>query len=199
MSTKSHWENIYTTKTPNDVSWTEAKPSVSLDLIEQCGASQDASIIDIGGGDSLLIDHLLKLGYTNVSVLDISAAAIKRAKARLGNEADRVTWIVSDITEFEPKQIYDVCQDRAVSHFLTEVSDIDNYKKLVTSYAKNITLGTFSTNGPVKCSGLEITQYDEQKIRETFCPPFNLIECFNKDHITPFNTVQNFTFSRLII
>ena len=108
MSNKEHWENIYTTKTPKDVSWTEAIPSVSINLIELCDVSKDASIIDVGGGDSLLADYLLKQGYTNVSVLDISSAAIKRAKTRLGMEADRVTWIVSDITNFKPKQKYDV-------------------------------------------------------------------------------------------
>ena len=108
-----------------------------------------------------------------------------------------MTWIISDITTFKPTKVYDLWHDRAVFHFLTTPEDIFNYKRLVSLNAINITLGTFSKNGPLKCSGLDITQYDEQKIRETFCPPFDLINYFNEDHVTPFDTAQNFTFALL--
>mgnify|MGYP000858665700 CR=1 FL=1 len=197
MSNKEHWEKIYTTKTPQEVSWTQETPTTSLDLIAKYNLPKDAKIIDIGGGDSLLADHLIALGYANITVLDISEAAIERAKTRLGEKANNVTWIVQDITEFTPTENYDLWHDRAVFHFLTTKADIDFYINTVQKWANHIVLGTFSTGGPIKCSGLEITQYNEQKISDTFCPAFTLLECNNVDHTTPFDTTQNFVFARL--
>lgn len=197
MSNKEHWEKIYTTKTPQEVSWTQEIPETSLNLIAKFRPSLFAKIIDIGGGDSLLVDHLLALGYTDITVLDISEAAILRAKNRLKEKAAQVKWIVEDITHFSPTETYDIWHDRAVFHFLTEKKDIETYIKLVNNWSKNIVIGTFSTEGPLKCSGLEITQYNEQKISKTFCPIFALLECFTVDHTTPFDTVQNFIFARL--
>lgn len=197
MSNKEHWEYIYTTKTPQEVSWTEYKPQTSLNMIAKFDLPKSAKIIDIGGGDSLLVDYLLELGYTNITVLDISETAIDRAKLRLGNRANKVKWIVSDIRDFTPPESYDLWHDRAAFHFLTTNIHIEYYLDKVAKHTRHLVLGTFSKTGPLKCSGLEITRYDEQKIRETFCPPFDLIECFNKDHITPFDAVQNFMFARL--
>ncbi len=192
---KSHWEHIYEVKTPEEVSWTQEKPETSLSFIHSFGADKTAKIIDIGGGDSKLVDFLLEEGYENISVLDISANALERAKKRLGNNAEKVTWIVSDITEFEPTEQYDVWHDRAVFHFLIEENDIKKYQDLVAKAVKrNMVIGTFSTNGPLKCSGLEIKQNDETSLTSTFKNNFEKIDCFTIDHKTPFDTIQNFIF-----
>ena len=192
---KSHWEHIYDVKTPEQVSWTQNKPETSLDFIHSFGEDKTAKIIDIGGGDSKLVDFLLEEGYENISVLDISANALERAKNRLGNKAEKVTWIVADITEFEPTEQYDIWHDRAVFHFLTEENDIKKYQDLVAKAVKEkMVIGTFSTNGPLKCSGLEIKQNDETSLTSNFEANFEKIECFTIDHKTPFDTIQNFIF-----
>ena len=193
---KAHWETVYSTKTPQEVSWTQEKPAISLDFISSFKLDKSASIIDIGGGDSLLVDFLLDLGYTNISVLDISAHAIERAKVRLGDKASLVTWIVSDINEYQPEITYDLWHDRAAFHFLTQPSDIDRYVRLVANHAKNLVVGTFSIDGPLKCSGLEITQYDETSLGDLFkAEGFECIESKREDHQTPFGSTQNFVFA----
>ena len=195
MERKNHWETVYETKQPSEVSWTQENPKTSLDFIHETHLDKTAKIIDIGGGDSNLVDFLLEEGYENISVLDISANALERAKKRLGNNAEKVTWIVSDITEFEPTEQYDVWHDRAVFHFLIEENDIKKYQDLVAKAVKrNMVIGTFSTNGPLKCSGLEIKQNDETSLTSTFKNNFEKIDCFTIDHKTPFDTIQNFIF-----
>jgi len=192
---KTHWEHIYDVKTPEEVSWTQEKPETSLNFIHSFETDKTAKIIDIGGGDSKLVDFLLEEGYENISVLDISANALERAKNRLGNKAEKVTWIVADITEFEPTEQYDIWHDRAVFHFLTEENDIKKYQDLVAKAVKEkMVIGTFSTNGPLKCSGLEIKQNDETSLTSNFEANFEKIECFTIDHKTPFETIQNFIF-----
>lgn len=196
---KKHWETVYETKTQEQVSWTQKIPKDSLDFIQSLKLNKDASIIDIGGGDSFLVDFLLKDGYTNISVLDISNKAIERAKNRLGTNATKVTWIVSNIIDFKPKKNYDVWHDRAAFHFLTKEKEIKTYVSLTEKYvSKNLIIGTFSNNGPLKCSGLEITQYSKYKMHETFNNKFTPIKSLNKNHKTPFNTLQNFTFCSFI-
>lgn len=193
---KAHWETVYETKSPQDVSWTQEIPQISLDFVSSFTLGKSASIIDVGGGDSLLVDHLLDLGYTNISVLDISAHAIERAKLRLGERASLVHWIVSDINEFQPEATYDLWHDRAAFHFLTAPSDIHHYASLVSNHAKNLVVGTFSNDGPLKCSGLEITQYDEISLAKLFqAQGFERIETKREDHQTPFGTSQNFVFA----
>lgn len=192
---KAHWEHIYDVKTPQEVSWTQEKPETSLNFIQSFSVDKTAKIIDVGGGESKLVDFLLEEGYENVSVLDISANALEKAKKRLGDRAKKVNWIVADITEFEPTEQYDVWHDRAVFHFLTEDNDIKKYQDLVSKAVKGkMVIGTFSTNGPLKCSGLEIKQNDEISLTSTFAADFEKIECFTIDHITPFDTIQNFIF-----
>jgi 2-polyprenyl-3-methyl-5-hydroxy-6-metoxy-1,4-benzoquinol methylase len=194
---KKHWENIYQTKQLNEVSWYQPVPQTSLDLISKYVKSFDAKIIDIGGGDSFLVDHLIKLGYTNISVLDISEAAIERAKIRLGENANKVSWIVSDISKFEPTEKYDFWHDRAAFHFLTNKEEIQSYVQLVQASINSngiLSIGTFSDNGPLKCSGIEITQYTEDSLSNLFTNGFEKIESFLVDHPTPFDTVQNFVF-----
>jgi SAM-dependent methyltransferase len=196
---KEHWETVYATKTPQEVSWTQERPAISLDFIASFQLEKSASIIDIGGGDSLLVDFLLDLGFTNISVLDISAHAIERAKVRLGEKASLVTWIVSDINDFEPTEMYDLWHDRAAFHFLTTQKDIERHVKLVSKHAKQLVIGTFSTNGPFKCSGLEITQYDENELGQLFAPHgFKVLTTKREDHMTPFGTTQNFVFASFV-
>lgn len=192
---KVHWETIYTTKQPNEVSWTQDRPAASIDFILSCGLDKTARIIDIGGGDSNLVDHLLDLGYENITVLDISEHALERAKTRLGKRADQVTWVVSDILDFVPDSTFDIWHDRAAFHFLTKPTDIDRYVALATSSVTGyLIIGTFSTEGPLKCSGLEITQYNEQTLSDKLTNGFEKIRCLTEDHTTPFNTTQNFLF-----
>lgn len=196
---KKHWETVYETKTQEQVSWTQKIPKDSLNFIQSLKLNKDASIIDIGGGDSFLVDFLLKDGYTNISVLDISSKALERAKDRLGSNATKVTWIVSNVIDFKPEKNYDVWHDRAAFHFLTKEKEIKTYILLTEKYvSKNLIIGTFSDNGPLKCSGLEITQYSKNKMYETFNNKFIPIKSLNKNHKTPFNTLQNFTFCSFI-
>ena len=195
---KEHWEKVYTTKTPDQVSWTQEKPKTSLDYIKGCKLPKDSEIIDIGGGDSLLVDFLLQENYSKISVLDISQHAINRAKKRLGSLADSVTWIVSDIIDFKPNKKYAVWHDRAAFHFLTDEAEIDTYIDLVRqSVISNLIIGTFSKKGPLKCSGLNISQYNSHDLSNCFGSTFELVHAKTEDHATPFDTHQNFQFVHL--
>jgi SAM-dependent methyltransferase len=194
---KSHWENVFATKNPNEVSWTQKYPKTSMEYLENVNLSKTANIIDIGGGDSNLVDALLDKGYQNIWVLDISEIALERAKKRLGDKAHLVHWIVSDITEFKPEVKFDFWHDRAVFHFLTEEESINKYVAIIGNAINqngNFLLGTFSENGPLKCSGLEIKQYSENAMKQTFNENFEAIKCFTENHTTPFDTTQNFQF-----
>ncbi|WP_336732281.1 class I SAM-dependent methyltransferase [Chryseobacterium sp. VD8] len=195
MTNKSHWENVYETKTPEEVSWTQKKPQTSLELIRSLGSDKSVKIIDIGGGDSNLADFLLEEGYENITVLDISEKALERAKRRLGKDAEKIQWIVADITAFTPEETYDIWHDRAAFHFLTHSEDISKYVRIAEkAVSKNLIVGTFSKNGPKKCSGLEISQYDEESMNSIFENSFEKTDCITEDHTTPFSTVQNFIF-----
>jgi SAM-dependent methyltransferase len=194
---KSHWENVFTTKKPNEVSWTQEYPITSMNYLESLNLSKTANIIDVGGGDSNLVDALLEKGYQNIWVIDISESALERAKKRLGDKAHLVHWIVSDITQFNPEVTFDFWHDRAVFHFLTEDESINKYVAIVGNAVAtngNFLLGTFSENGPLKCSGLEIKQYSEITMKNCFKDNFEPVKCFTENHITPFDTVQNFQF-----
>jgi trans-aconitate methyltransferase len=195
-SNKAHWETIYTTKTPEQVSWTQEKPAISLELIEAVNLPKFSKIIDIGGGDSLLVDFLLEAGYSDITVLDISQAALDRAKKRLGSQAALVTWICSDILDFKPSEMYQLWHDRAAFHFLTNEAAISTYVDLTSNHAQQLVIGTFSETGPLKCSGLEIKQYTEQAMSKTFEANFQKIECVNSVHTTPFDSTQDFIFCR---
>ena len=194
---KSHWENVFATKNPNEVSWTQKYPKTAMTYLENLNLSKTANIIDIGGGDSNLVDVLLEKGFQNIWVLDISEFALERAKKRLGDKADLVHWIVADITEFKPEVKFDFLHDRAVFHFLTSEVSIDKYKTIIENAVNkegNFLLGTFSEKGPLKCSGLEIKQYSENSMKHTFSESFEAVKCFTENHTTPFDTVQNFQF-----
>jgi 2-polyprenyl-3-methyl-5-hydroxy-6-metoxy-1,4-benzoquinol methylase len=197
MNLKQHWENVFTTKQLNEVSWYQQTPQESLDFIQQLALPKTAAIIDIGGGDSFLVDHLLNMGYTNITVLDISQAAIDKVKNRLGSKAGMVNWIVSNILDFKTDIKYDCWHDRAAFHFLTTAPEIETYlstaQKNVRPAGKMI-IGTFSDNGPEKCSGLPVKQYDENLLSSTLQKWFSKIKCITTNHITPFKTVQHFLF-----
>lgn len=194
---KAHWEKVYATKTPEEVSWTQAHPKSSLKLVKDATKSKESSIIDIGGGDSVLADCLLADGYTDITVLDISKHALDRAAKRLGEKASLVNWIESDIRDFTPLKTYDIWHDRAVFHFLTDAAEIQNYANLVAKFVKgDMIIATFSKDGPKRCSGLDVHQYDIKSLCALFNSVFDLVESFTEDHITPFDTKQNFLFAR---
>lgn len=192
---KTHWETIYETKTPEQVSWTQEVPQTSLRFIHALGVQKDAHIIDVGGGDSKLIDYLLHEGYENITVLDISAKALERAKKRLGDKAEHVNWVVCDVTAYQPDRTFDVWHDRAAFHFLTTADEIATYVNLVSTFVRGyLVIGTFSDEGPKKCSGLDIQQYTKQSLNHVFENQFELIDFSTEDHQTPFDTTQNFLF-----
>lgn len=194
---RKHWEQIYQTKELKDVSWFQPKPETSLSFFEKWNVPLTARVIDIGGGDSFLVDHLLDMGYQDISVLDISASAIERAKLRLGNRAEQVKWIISDVTTFQPAEKYDFWHDRAAFHFLVNENDISDYIKIAHESLNSsgiLVIGTFSEQGPKKCSGIEIMQYSETSLSDRFESVFEKLGCIRVDHQTPFDTTQNFVF-----
>jgi ubiquinone/menaquinone biosynthesis C-methylase UbiE len=194
---KKHWENIYTTKELCDVSWYQPIPTTSLDFLKQFQIGATAKIIDIGGGDSFFVDNLLEMGYQDITVLDISAASLDRAKKRLGDKAGKVKWVVADAASFQPTEQYDFWHDRAAFHFLTQDNEINNYIHTINQHLKPtgiLVIGAFSENGPKKCSGIEIKQYSEITMTERLQKFFEKIKCITVDHKTPFNTIQNFIF-----
>lgn len=194
---QKHWENIYQTKELKEVSWYQPTPKTSLDFIKELNVPTTARIIDIGGGDSFLVDYLLELGYQDVSVLDISETAIEKAKQRLGRKAKNVKWIVTDITTFKPTEKYDLWHDRAAFHFLTSEQDISIYLNTAQQSIKPngfLIVGAFSEEGPKKCSGIDVRQYSETSMTQCFENLFTKIKCNVVDHKTPFDTTQNFIF-----
>jgi 2-polyprenyl-3-methyl-5-hydroxy-6-metoxy-1,4-benzoquinol methylase len=195
MQKKNHWETVYETRQPHEVSWTQEKPATSLYFIDSFHLPKTANIIDIGGGDSKLVDYLLEEGFENITVLDISEKALEKAQARLGNKAGKVKWVVSDITEFASAEQYDVWHDRATFHFLTRNEQITRYLEAARKAVKGyLAIGTFSDNGPDRCSGLAVRQYSENDLQAQLVNGFAKIKCITEDHITPFNTRQNFLF-----
>lgn len=197
MNLKSHWENIYSSKTEDQMSWYEEYPTVSLKYLEEKNLPKDAAIIDVGGGQSRLAEVLINKGYTNVSVLDISEQAIENTKKRMGEKSKKINWIVSDVTSFYTDKKFDFWHDRAVLHFLTTAEMVNDYLKKANDYISHtgyLTVGTFSESGPEKCSGIEIRQYSEKKMENVFTPYFDKIYCEENTHETPSKKVQNFIF-----
>lgn len=192
---KKHWETIYQTKNADELSWTQTVPQTSLNFIRSFHLAKNANIIDVGGGDSKLVDFLVNEGFENITVLDISEQALEKAKNRLGNKADKVKWVASDIVEFEPKESFDLWHDRAAFHFLTTKEEIAKYVNTARRAVKGfLTIGTFSDEGPKKCSGLNVKQYNEESLIAELDKGFDKIRCISEDHLTPFNTTQNFLF-----
>jgi 2-polyprenyl-3-methyl-5-hydroxy-6-metoxy-1,4-benzoquinol methylase len=198
MDAKAHWETIYTSKAPDAVSWYRPHLETSLALIERAAGSPSASIIDVGGGESTLVDDLLGRGYENITVLDVSQVAIEVTKKRLGRAADQVRWIAADITQvqLEPSS-YDVWHDRAVFHFLTAIEQRVAYVRTVANAVRpggHVIVSTFGPEGPTKCSGLEIVRYDAESLHNQFGAHFRLLESYKELHRTPFGTTQQFLY-----
>ncbi len=194
---REHWNNIYKTTQICDVSWYQATPTTSLEFVKKLHIPYDAKIIDIGGGDSLFVDHLLELGYTDITVIDISEMAINRAKERLATKASKVKWIIADVSDFEQEEQYDFWHDRAAFHFLTHDKEIKNYLKTIQQSISPegfLVMGTFADDGPKKCSGLDIQQYSESTMTDMLSNNFQKIECIKTEHITPTGSIQKFIF-----
>lgn len=196
-SNKAHWENVFQTKNEKEFSWFQTYPKTSVEFLQLFNLKPDANIIDIGGGDSYFVDALIELGYQNIWVLDISEKALERTQQRLGERGKHVHWVVSDVVDFIPPVAFDFWHDRAAFHFLTDEKRIDNYVRIAEQGIRSggyLILGTFSEDGPKKCSGLDIQQYSETSMSKRFEMAFDRILCLNEEHITPFNTTQNFLF-----
>ena len=198
MDAKTHWEKVYATKAPESVSWYRAHLETSLALIEQAAVALSASIIDIGGGESTLVDDLVLRGYKNLTVLDVSRTAIEVTKKRLGSAAQQVRWLLGDIFEIELEpNAYDLWHDRAVFHFLTTAERRLAYVRQVTHAVKpggHVIVSTFGPEGPTKCSGLEVMRYDAESLHGEFGGRFRLVQSSKELHQTPIGTAQQFLY-----
>jgi ubiquinone/menaquinone biosynthesis C-methylase UbiE len=203
MNAQQHWETVYGTKAPDQVSWFRPHLETSLALIERAAAGNDARIIDVGGGESTLVDDLLARGYRNLTVLDISHTAIDVTRARLGPLVKYVEWIVGDVIATGlAANAYDIWHDRAVFHFLTSPSDRAAYVERVNRSVKtggHVIIGTFGPEGPTKCSGLNVQRYDADSLHEEFGRRYRLIDSFNELHQTPFGTTQQFLYCFCVV
>ena len=193
---KLHWESIYNEKKPQDVSWFQKSPTTSLSIISSISDINDR-LIDIGGGASVLVDHLLKLGYLNLAVLDISGKALEYDKIRLGEKQRFIEWYENDITEFKPPHKFDIWHDRAVFHFLTDIKSRLSYINTIKETIKSggfVIIATFAKDGPTKCSGLDIVQYDNYSIQLELGDEFKLLESRPEIHLTPAGKEQRFIY-----
>ncbi len=197
-SRSAHWETVYTTKGENEVSWFQENPAPSLELIAMARLNPEAAIIDVGGGASRLVDGLLARGFQNITVLDLSEAALLVAKARLGDQAKRVQWVVADVTTWEPPRTYDLWHDRAAFHFLTDDSArsayVDRLKKALRRPG-HVIIGTFAPDGPERCSGLPVARHDAVSLAAMLGAEFELLDTRRHEHVTPWGSTQRFQFS----
>ena len=194
---KSHWENIYSSKNEDGVSWFQEYPKTSIDLIKKYSKNNSVSIIDIGSGRSRILKNLIENEYEDLTYLDISQEACSKSKISLGNKQDLVQWYVANILDFNTDNNFSIWHDRAVFHFLTSKEDIEKYKQVALKNIQKggyLILGTFSQNGPEKCSGLNVSRYSTESLKEIFNPELDMIESFTIDHKTPFSTIQNFLY-----
>ena len=194
---KAHWQEVYTTKPETGVSWYQEEPVPSLDLLQAIGAKPESALIDIGGGASILADRLLALGYRDLSVLDISQAALEAAKTRIGARADQVEWIAADITEWRPIRTYDIWHDRAAFHFLVDAQEQTSYvERLRTALRKggHAVIGTFAVDGPERCSGLPVRRHGAESLGAALGAGFRLVDSRYHEHSTPWGTTQRFLF-----
>lgn len=198
MDRKAHWERVYETKAATEVSWFQTQADVSRELIESVASDRARAIIDVGGGASVLVDDLMSAGYSHLTVLDLSRAALDQARARMGSTADRVTWLEADVLNVDvPRAAFDVWHDRAVFHFLTDPADRRRYVAQVR-HALNpggaIVIGTFAVDGPLKCSGLDVARYSAEQLAAELGTDFVLITSRRHEHTTPWGAPQAFTF-----
>lgn len=198
MNMKTHWEHIYETRAPTQVSWYQEHARFSLQYIRNTGIQKTDAIIDVGGGASTLVDDLIADGYQRISILDVSAVALQLARQRLGEHAGKVNWIESDITQADlPEQAYDLWHDRAVFHFLTQAKDRQRYIDTVRRAVRvggHIILATFAPDGPERCSGLEVVRYSPESLHHEFGGDFEMVDSTRETHHTPFGTEQKFIY-----
>lgn len=198
---KSHWEGVYSSKSENQVSWFQETAATSLQLLAHDGISKTSAIIDVGGGLSRLVDSLIEHGYSNVTVLDLSGAALEGARARLGTKASSVHWIEADITRWEPSVVYDAWHDRAVLHFLTEEADRAAYVRALRRAIRPgglVVIATFALDGPDKCSGLPVQRYSPVTLAALLGDDFAPLDSRAESHMTPWGSEQRFQFSRFV-
>jgi len=198
---EQHWNDVYTRKREDEVSWFQPEAKLSLELIGQCGLALDARLIDIGGGASRLVDGLLARGFEDITVLDLSLAALGKARERLGDRGARVHWMVADATAFTPSSSYALWHDRAVFHFLTLPAERATYLRALErglALGGHLIIATFAPDGPERCSGLEVARYDAAELAAVLGPSFELVESRREEHATPSGGMQPFTFARFV-
>jgi SAM-dependent methyltransferase len=199
MDRKKHWEKVYTEKSAEETSWYQAVPAASLQMIRHASDGGAPSLIDVGGGASLLVDFLLEQGFSDLTVLDISSRALEQARKRLGERAARIQWIEADVTEFEPDRTWEIWHDRAAFHFLTEAADRARYMAVLRralAVGGQAIIAEFALDGPKKCSGLEIVRYNASTLGGELGPGFTLEEEYGDVHVTPAGGEQRFGFYR---
>jgi len=199
MNRQQHWNQVYQTRSADDVSWYQRRPDLSLALIAASGVSKDAGIIDVGGGASPLVDFLLDDGYRRLAVLDLSGAALSHSHSRLGVRAGTIEWFEADVTSFTPPHRFGLWHDRAVFHFLTAADDRRGYVATLRQTVQSggaVIISTFALDGPPKCSGLDVMRYDDQSIVAELGAEFQLREVRRETHITPWQSEQRFIYFR---
>lgn len=199
MDRKQHWDALYASRSPIDVSWYQADPVLSLELILATGARQDARILDVGGGTSVLVDRLALVGFCALAVLDISSCALAHVRQRLGARANQIEWIEADVLQFRPPHVYDVWHDRAVFHFLTDAEERRQYMQVLNETlvsSGSVIVAAFTLDGPESCSDLEVVRYDAAGLCAEFGPGFVLMQHAVETHITPDGRPQKFGFYR---
>ena len=199
MSTENHWRQVHDSKAEDQVSWFQATPETSLRLIQNTGLTPTARIIDVGGGASRLVDNLLELGYSHLAVLDIAEGGMAKAKDRLGDRAESVQWIVSDVTQFRSEKAWDLWHDRAVYHFLVDADDRERYRRVLEGAVApggHVMIATFGPDGPEKCSGLPVVRHSAEQLAAELGETFVLRENVLEDHRTPSGSVQQFLYAR---
>ena len=196
---EAHWQKVWSDFSESETSWYQAYPETSLQMIAEAGIRSDEPIIDVGGGASLLVDYLLQAGFLDITVLDISAAALDRARQRLGQRADMARWVVSDITRLEPARCYALWHDRATFHFLTRAKHRRRYIEVLKRSLQvggSAIIGTFAPGGPLKCSGLETRRYSADQLLTELGPGWRLEKKQFEQHRTPQGRMQKFGFYR---
>lgn len=201
MDRKAHWDKVYNSKAAHEVGWFQPRPESSLDLIARSGVGREAALIDVGGGASLLVDRLLDAGWSDVSVLDVSEAALYATRQRLGDRADGVHWLVEDVTRFEPTRQYAIWHDRAVFHFLTDPTERAAYVNAAMAGVKPggcLIIATFGPEGPEQCSGLPVVRYAPSELAGLFAGGFDQVETVEEIHHTPGGVPQQFVYCRFV-
>ncbi len=202
MSTKQrceHWDAVYAAKTPDSVTWFQARPEISLLLIRKAGVGPTEPVIDVGGGSSVLVDYLLNQGFSDITVLDVSKPALAHSRQRLGSNAAQINWLVEDLTRFTPQRQYLLWHDRAVFHFLTRAADRQCYITALSAGlgpGGQLIMSTFALDGPEKCSGLPVERYDATRLSKALGSGFMLLETFDEVHKTPWGCEQKFAWFR---